>query len=684
MKLDAPVSAVSLVGEAYAKRLEKLNIFTLEDLFHHYPSRYEDLSVISPIFSAQPGETVTIQGTIQEITNKFTTYGKKIQHAVVEDGTGSIEVVWFNQPFILQSLKEGTHVSLSGTVKQFGRTRSLQSPEYEILRQPFNAIHTARIVPVYPETYGVSSKWLRSRIAHALQNHGELLVEFLPEDIVRSNGLMSFPDAIRQIHFPDSFRLQQQARHRLSFDELFLTQLSSQMRKKEWHNEKIGTELKIKNYELRINRFIENLPFTLTHAQQRCVKEILNDLAKPTPMNRLLQGDVGSGKTVVAAVAMYVAFLNGKRSVLMAPTEILAQQHYKTLTTLFDPYDVSVNLVTGSTKKTKPSGNSTIQSSVTVGTHALLYTEPIDDLALVIIDEQHRFGVKQRTRLREMGVHPHLLSMTATPIPRSVALIVHSELDLSYIDEMPHGRKRIKTWLVPNEKREKAYEWIKKQIENSKTNQTFIICPLIEQSDHESLQSVKAATTEFEMLKKDIFPDLKLGLLHGKVKPTEKQRLLTEFAAGAFDILVATPVVEVGIDIPNATIIVIEAAERFGLAQLHQLRGRVGRSDKQSYCLLFTGSESELARTRLKHLETLDNGAELAEADLALRGPGELYGVHQHGYSTFKIARFSDHAIISATQKEAKAFVTQHISPEQYPNLHNRLKPYIIQSVNPD
>lgn len=728
MKLDAPVSSVSLVGDVYAKRLEKLGIRTLEDLFHHYPSRYDDLSFVSSIFSAQPGETVTIQGTIQEISNKFTTYGKKIQQATVEDETGTIDAVWFNQPFILQSLKQGTRVSLSGTVKQFGRTRSLQSPEYEILKtnnNPYNhsphTIHTARIVPIYPETYGISSKWLRSRIVFILQNYAELLEEWLPEDIVRSNSLMPFSDAIYHIHFPDSFRLQQQARHRLSFDELFLTQLASQMRKEQWHREHVGNMLQTANSKQQIETFINKLPFMLTRAQQRCVDEILADISRPVPMNRLLQGDVGSGKTVVAAVAMYAAFLNGYKSVIMAPTEILAQQHYKTLTELFKPYNISVGLITSSTKKTKQpnpaesgSKHSTIQpfnhSTITVGTHALLYKDPIDNLALVIIDEQHRFGVKQRTHLREMGIHPHLLSMTATPIPRSIALIIHSELDLSYIDEMPHGRKRVKTWLVPNEKREKAYEWIEKQIANSKQqivnsnnsaiqpfspaspagrhlsslNQAFIICPLIEQSDHESLQSVKAATTEFETLKTRVFPSLKLGLLHGKVKPAEKQRLLAEFASGMFDILVATPVVEVGIDIPNATVIVIEAAERFGLAQLHQLRGRVGRSDKQSYCLLFTGSDNEQAQKRLKHLETLYNGAELAEVDLSLRGPGELYGTQQHGYSSFKIARFSDHAIISSAQQAAKSFIEAKLSSEQYPNLHKRLQPYIIQSVNPD
>ena len=784
MRLTTPVNSIPFIGAIYAKRLQKLGIATAGDLLHHYPFRYDDYSLISPISHIQEGETVTVQGSIEEIRNEFTKYGKNMQKAVISDGSGTIQAVWFNQPFLVQSLHKGIQVSLSGMVKFFRGQKSLQSPEYEVIRrhpelvsgsinkrdqmlnqaivlsdseriqndnnrdiQQFITIHTGRLVPVYPETYGVSSKWLRSRIRWLLEKFDSELVDYLPDELRREYLLSDFALSIRQIHFPDTNESADRARERLAFDELFLTQLASQIRKRAWRKEKVGVKLQITNYELRITEFIKNLPFKLTAAQQRCVEEILSDLGKETPMNRLLQGDVGSGKTVVAAIAMYIAHLNGYRSVIMAPTEILAQQHYETLKGLFEAYSISLQLITSSTKQNHKSEiipRSGIwlrqinhKSEILIGTHALLFKEKIDKLALVIIDEQHRFGVAQRAKLKEKGLHPHLLSMTATPIPRSAALVLHSELDLSYIDEMPHGRKLVKTWLVPNEKREAAYEWMRKQltglkleIRNSNVdnemrsidslnrkekiqtsnnqhielqhqtsnvkhqtskNQAFIICPLIEESDHESMQSVKAATAEYERLQRDVFPDLKLRLLHGRIKSGEKKKLLADFEAGSYDILVATPVVEVGIDIQNATIMLIEAAERFGLAQLHQLRGRVGRSDKQSYCLLFTESESEKARARLKNLERVHNGAQLAEFDLKVRGPGELYGMRQHGYSEFKLASLTDHSLIKKARSAADRifdldgrFDEKNYMSKLFPRLQDKVKTYIIESVTPD
>lgn len=686
MKLSTPVSAIPFVGDVYAKRLLKLNITTVGDLIHHYPSRYDDLSDIRPIFSVQPGETVTISGKIVSIKNDMTKFRKQIQRAVIEDETGSIEAVWFNQPYLAQSLKKDEMANFSGRVSQFGFKRSLQSPEYEVVKPNVRTIHTGRIVPVYPETYGVSSKWLRSRIAPLLHEIKYNLSEFIPDEIIKRYELIDFLTAIFHIHFPDSKEMQMQARERLAFNELFLIQLSSQLRKKTWQKEVTGTQLRIKNYELRIKEFINKLPFKLTLAQQRAIDDIVTDLENDHPMNRLLQGDVGSGKTIVAAVASYVTYLNGYTTVFMAPTEILAQQHHSSLSRLFAPYDIPVEIVTSTTKKKFEEKKSNSASPrIIVGTHALLFQDHIDKIALVIIDEQHRFGVAQRTKLREMGIYPHLLSMTATPIPRSVALIVHSELELSYIDEMPLGRKRVKTWLVPNEKREKAYQWIKSEIQRTtaeRRNQAFIICPLIEESEHETMKSVKSAKVEYEKLQHQVFTDLSVTLIHGKMKAAEKQKVLDDFAAGESDILVATPVVEVGIDIPNATIIMIEAAERFGLSQLHQLRGRVGRSQKQSYCLLFTESESETSIKRLKSLETVYNGAQLSEIDLMMRGPGQLYGTRQHGFSTFKIARFNDHILINRA-KEAAIWILENKSPLP-PRLQNELQPYIIQSVNPD
>src|SRR3989344_678331 len=586
MNLATPISQIPGIGPVYVKRLEKLNIFSVKDLLEHYPFRYEDYSLITLAAQAQVGETVTIRGTIHSAKNEFTRNGKQMQKIQLFDGTGSMLLVFFNQPYLLTSLTNGTELAASGTVSFFGRNKAMISPEYEQIfeRDP---IHTGRLVPIYPETAGVSSKWLRSKIALLLSRVRTKLEEFLPETILKAQNLVDYAKALHQIHFPDDQTSANYARERLAFDELFLTQLASQIRKRQWKEEKTSFQLKIKNYELRVKQFITSLPFTLTVAQQRCVKEILSDLNQSKPMNRLLQGDVGSGKTVVAAIAMYATHLSGYKSVLMAPTEILAQQHFRTINNLLGSIGLNIGLITGSRNRKSLNGDYKPDFNVIVGTHALLYNQDFKNLALVIIDEQHRFGVEQRARLKQKGIHPHLLSMTATPIPRSVALVIHSELDLSYIDEMPLGRKLIKTWLVPNEKREKAYEWIREQLQVKNivtpfmasknkdainritTNQAFIICPFIEESPHETLQSVRAATVEFDRLQKNGFRELKLGLLHGRIKSKEKEQILTQMNSGKLDMLVATPVVEVGIDIPQATIMVIEAAERFGLAQLH-------------------------------------------------------------------------------------------------------------------
>ena len=703
MNLATPISQIPGIGPVYVKRLEKLNIFSVKDLLEHYPFRYEDYSLITLAAQAQVGETVTIRGTIHSAKNEFTRNGKQMQKIQLFDGTGSMLLVFFNQPYLLTSLTNGTELAASGTVSFFGRNKAMISPEYEQIfgRDP---IHTGRLVPIYPETAGVSSKWLRSKIALLLKRMGNDVEEFLPQNTLNSQNLMGYKSAINQIHFPESQEQAGKARERLAFDELFLTQLASQIRKRQWKEEKTTYQIRISKHEERINEFIKNLPFTLTGAQKRCIKEILSDLSQSKPMNRLLQGDVGSGKTVVAAIAMYATHLSGYKSVLMAPTEILAQQHFRTINNLLGSIGLTVGLITGSRNRKSLNGDDKPDFDVIVGTHALLYNQDFENLALVIIDEQHRFGVEQRARLKQKGIHPHLLSMTATPIPRSVALVLHSELDLSYIDEMPLGRKLIKTWLVPNEKREKAYEWIKNQLQitnyelkvNTKTNhklvtrnsklviknQAFIICPLIEESDHESLQSVKAVTVEFERLQKKVFRDLKLGLLHGRIKSKEKEEILAKMNRGALDMLVATPVVEVGIDIPNATIMVIEAAERFGLAQLHQLRGRVGRNDKQSYCLLFTESTRDTTQKRLRYLESINNGAELAEIDMKLRGPGELFGTRQSGYSEFKLASLTDTALITKVRISVSDILRKDVVLA--PGLHDRIQNYIIQSVNPD
>lgn len=652
------ISSLYMVGPTYAKRLEKLDIKTIEDLLYHLPFRYDDFSIISKISDIQPGETVTIKASVLEIKNQFTKYGKKITRATVADETGQTQIIWFNMPFITNVIKKQNRVYFSGKVDRQG----LVSPEYELVKET-PPIHTACLVPIYPETYGVSSKWLRSRIYPLLKP----VPDFLPEEIKTEENLYDLTTALKQAHFPNNLESSQKAISRLSFDELFLIQLSSRLRKLAWATEKVGQTLIID--QEKILNFINSLPFTLTNAQNKAVKEILNDLQKETPSNRLLEGDVGSGKTVVAAIAIYATFLNGLKSAFMAPTEILVSQHLATLKTLLDPFNIKVGLQTTSVKDK--------DFDVLVGTHALLSEKlKINNLGLVVIDEQHRFGVEQRAILKNKGVNPHLLSMTATPIPRTMALTLYGELDLSILDEMPTGRIPVKTWVVPNEKRENAYKWIEEQVKDT-PNQAFIICPFIESS--ESLTTVKAAKEEFEKLKNDVFPNLRLGLLHGKLKSKEKNEILNNFKNGELDILVSTPVVEVGIDIPTATIMMIEGAERFGLAQLHQLRGRVGRGKTQSYCLLF--SDSENATLRLKILERENIGSKIAEFDLKNRGAGEIFGTAQHGKLSLKIASLTDESLI----KKSGAWATQisEIDPtlQQYPLLKQKISAIQSQQI---
>jgi ATP-dependent DNA helicase RecG len=660
----------------YAARLEKLGIMTFQDFLFHLPARYEDYSLVSKIGNIQPGETVTIQGQVLEIKSNYLRGGrlKTMQRATVTDDTGSIILNWFNQPYLTRAIPTNATISASGKADLFGKKLMISNPEYEILQagdsQP---LHTGRLIPVYPETKGVSSKWLRRQINTLLEENLDEIKEYLPEDIIKAQHFMGLQEAIREVHFPRSIETAERARERLAFDELLLMQLAAQKRRTAWKEQKIGNAFAVDQHSGQLNTLIGSLPFQLTTAQERAVTDILQDLAQNKPMNRLLQGDVGSGKTIVAAIAMYEAHLNGYQSVLMAPTEILATQHYLSIAKLLEQFGVKVELVTG----TKKLSDQTFD--ILIGTHAVLSDKiTFNKLGLIIIDEQQRFGVEQRGIIRQKGDNPHLLTMTATPIPRTVALTMYGDLDLSYLNEMPHGRKKIKTWLVPPEKRNGAYDWIRKQITET-DSQIFIICPFIEVS--ESMMTIKAASKEYELLKTEVFPDLKLGLLHGKLKGKEKDEVLKQFKAREFDILVATPVVEVGIDIPNATVIMIEASERFGLAQLHQLRGRVGRGDKQSYCLLFTDSLQAQNSQRLKGMETLYSGAELAELDLKLRGPGNLYGTAQHGVPTLKVASFSDTDMIQKAKHTADA-----IFPDlgTYKALEEKVTEVTLQKVSPD
>lgn len=676
MDLQTPLDKASRVYKMYSRRLVKLGILKVEDFIYHFPFRYEDYSLISKIAKIQAGETVTVKGKVIEIKNEYTRRGKKLQKAKVADESGVIDVIWFNQPYLTRSIHKDDIIYLSGKVELNIHKLVFMSPEHEVeFSNDYRNIHTGRLVPVYPETYGVSSKWLRRQTYKILNDHADEIVDFLPSEIINDNKFFNLKESLLQIHFPDNLENVEKAKERLSFDELFLLQLSSISKRSRWKKMVTSNKFDLKKYKSKIEEFISSLPFKLTSAQNKAIGEIFIDLSVDKAMNRLLEGDVGSGKTVVSAIAMYLAYLNGYQSVLMAPTEILALQHYKTISDLLAPFGLKVGLATGSKKLSIINS----QFSILVGTHAVLHGKiEFNNLGLIVIDEQQRFGVEQRALIRKKGNNPHFLTMTATPIPRTVALTMFGDLDLSYLNQMPIGRKRVKTWLIPPSKRNNAYEWIKKEIAENKS-QAFIICPFIEES--ENMITVRAATVEYEKLKKENFPKLNLGLLHGKMKAKEKDDVLAKFRNKELDILVSTPVVEVGIDIPNATVIMIEASDRFGLAQLHQLRGRVGRGDKQSYCLLFTESVSEKTIQRLKALETKYIGAELAELDLKLRGPGELHGTMQHGIPKLKIASFSNFELIEKVRKVADKIYPQ-IS--KYPLLSEKIESLTSKEISPD
>lgn len=669
MQLNTPLAKLAGIGPSFINRLKRLNLNNLEDLIYHFPSRYEDFSNVSKLSDVKIGDKVTIKGEVWQIKNAYTKLGKVITKALINDGSATIELVWFNQPYLTKAIKVGDRLNVAGEVSKFAGKLSIVSPDYE---KADRLVHTGRLVPIYPETYGISSKWLRNQINKLLPFALREIDEYLP-DMVKAK-MIDLPQAIHKIHFPKNKQDILDSKNRLSFDELFLINLATNQTRSKWQQKTLIKTWKFTESDL--NHFKNNLPFELTEAQERVLSEIIADLKKPHPMNRLLQGEVGSGKTVVAATIVYLAQLNGFQSLLMAPTEILAWQHYETLKNLLEPLKLSIGLYTGSRKFTRIKN---FIPDVIVGTHALLSDQiKPDKVGLVIIDEQHRFGVEQRTLLRAKGSAPHLLTMTATPIPRTVSLTIYGDLDISVIDEMPKGRQVIKTYLVPEKKRADAYKFIEKKVKEK--DQVYIITPLIEESETQA--SVKAAKVEFERLQ-TVFPDLKLGLLHGRMKSKDKEQVIIKFRSNQIDILVSTSVVEVGVDIPNATIMLIEGAQRFGLAALHQLRGRVGRGGKESFCLLFSDSNLPEENRRLKQMEKIDNGLKLAELDLKIRGSGSIFGYSQHGRFDLKVAKLTDLPLIEKTKSAASKILEENPALDKYPLLKAKLLS-VAKDVAPD
>lgn len=676
--LNLPITSLRMIGESYAQKLSRLEIHTVGDLLHHYPFRYDDLTLSPPIESITDGQLLTLNGSIVSISNIKTRNGKQMQKAIFASVNDDIyDVVWFNQPYLIQTFKQTPTITLSGKVKIFRNKPSFTAPSYEVIKsnEPHanQSIHTNRLVPTYHLTSGLSSKYLRSRISPLLKNSLQF-PDWLPKEIIEAENLYTLKQALENIHFPQSYADLDLARFRLKFDELFLLQLKSQLHRQSWTQNHSAHPLSISSQLL--DQFLKQLPFQLTSAQARCLHEIATDLNQPIPMNRLLQGDVGSGKTVLAAVGAYIAHLNHQVAIIMAPTEVLAHQHASTIAQLLKPYNLNVSVQTRSSK------NLQTQPDLIIGTHAILHRPIPQNVGLVVIDEQHRFGVEQRTKLLKQKTHtPHLLSMTATPIPRTIALTLYSDLNLSVINEMPPGRKPVTTWVIPAKKRQSAYDWIAQQITTYQT-QVFVVCPLIEDSETPTLDQVKAAQTEFTHLSTHVFTQFRIGLVHGNMSSKVKQQVINDFSDRKLDILVATPVIEVGIDIPNASIMIIEGAERFGLAALHQLRGRVGRGSLQSYCLLF--STTDKPNPRLKHMEKIHSGLELAQLDLDNRGAGNIYGVQQSGHLNLKIASFSDHELISLTHKYATNIAKTDPELTNYPKLKSILNSHLEKDSSPN
>ncbi len=664
--LDLPVRAVRGVSAALEARFERLGVRTVGDLLTFFPRRYNDYANIVKIRDLRVGQEQVVKVRVWSATERVIGRGRKGTDATVGDDSGMMRVVWFNQPYVARQLKPNTEVVLAGKVSLYQGRPTFENPEWELWSDDLT--HVGRLAPVYSLTEGLSGRTVRRVVREAVERFARFVPETLPEDILERYGFPEASEAIRQAHFPESAEALAIARRCLAFEELLSIQLAVLMRRKAFQESAPAPRLPMP--EAVLDGFLASLPYALTQAQRRCLDAILRDMDAERPMSRLLEGDVGSGKTVVATAALMAAVANGYQGAMMAPTEILAAQHLRTLRSVLHadggegplftaspaylPRPVVIAYLAGSLtaseRKRVHEAAASGQADIVVGTHALIQEGvTLPKLGLAIVDEQHRFGVMQRAALRDRGGRAaHMLVMTATPIPRTLALTLYGDLDVSVIDEMPPGRQPVRTEWKPPERRHEAYDFVRREV--AKGRQAFIICPLVEES--EALQA-RAATAEFERLRREVFPDLRLALLHGRMSAREKDEAMRRFRDREVDILVSTAVVEVGVDVPNATVMLVEGADRFGLAQLHQFRGRVGRGSEASYCILLADDPSEEAQERLRIMASTTNGFELAEADLRLRGPGEFFGTRQAGMPDLRMADLLDVRAIELAREEA-------------------------------
>lgn len=678
IELDYPVTSLPRVDSRRAAQLARLDVETVRDLLYLFPRRHTDFSHTVKVAELQYGQDCTVVGNVVEIRAERRGQGGRLRttEATIGDETGTVRVTWFGQAYLAQTLRPGTRVAISGKVDVFNGRLVFESPEYEVLREGQPSVHTGRLVPVYPLTAGLTGRTLRNLTWQTNRSCHSRVEEMLPETARKRAGLIELGDAIRQAHYPDNSDRWDHARRRLAFDELITLQLSVLSRRQRENLLEEGVAVDAGDQFLEA--LLAALPFALTGAQRRCLDEILADMARGTPpMNRLLQGEVGSGKTVVVLLALLAAVSRGYQGAIMVPTEVLAEQHFLTITRLLGGMadttqtdnlltvyleslgrPMTVGLLTGSTRARPRNRVKALAAEGTLdlllGTHALIQDGvEMPRLALAVMDEQHRFGVMQRSTLRQKSdENPHTLVMSATPIPRTLQLTFYGDLDISTIDELPPGRQEIRTRWPDPDRREAVYEFIRRQVSDGR--QAFIVHPLIDES--EAIEA-KAATDEYQRLSRDVFQHLKLGLLHGRMSSAEKDKAMRQFRDGETDILVTTPVVEVGIDVPNATVMLIEGADRFGLSQLHQFRGRVGRGEHRSYCILMSDNPSVMAQERLAALERTRDGFELAEADLELRGPGDFFGTRQSGLPNLRMAQLSDRELLDMARREALAIM---------------------------